>query len=64
MTSLDDQIREKLAAGDLRGLFLDVLGWDQPGIGPIDVVLDDAGFQVVPIAQKRGLHVVRDRDYA
>ena len=58
MTTIDTQIRDKLSGGDLRGLFLDLLGWDQPGIGPFTVELDETAFSVQPIAQKRGLYVL------
>jgi Eco57I restriction-modification methylase len=59
--TLDAEIREQLEQGDLRGLFLGLLGWDQPGVGPVKVELDETGFTAVPIAQKRGLHILEVR---
>jgi hypothetical protein len=58
VASLERQIRDALAGGDLRGLFLDLLGWDQPGIAPIALEIDEVAFSAVPVAQKRGLHVL------
>jgi hypothetical protein len=58
MTSLDQQIRQQLSTRDLRGLFLDTLGWDQPGVGALVLELDETAVVATPIAQKRGLHVV------
>ncbi|MEJ7784940.1 MAG: Eco57I restriction-modification methylase domain-containing protein [Solirubrobacteraceae bacterium] len=58
MSTLDEEIRHRLATADLHGLFLDVLGWDQPGIGLLTVELDETAYTVRPIAQKRGLHVL------
>ncbi|HEX4188221.1 MAG TPA: hypothetical protein VHY83_10020 [Solirubrobacteraceae bacterium] len=55
--TLDANIRAALATGELQDLFLDELGWDQPALAAFDVYVDDASFHVVPIAQKRGLHV-------
>ncbi|MCB0863390.1 MAG: Eco57I restriction-modification methylase domain-containing protein [Solirubrobacterales bacterium] len=57
--TVDASIEGRLTDGDLKGLFLDLLGWDQPGVGPFTVVLDDAEFEVAPLAQKRGLHVLQ-----
>lgn len=59
--TLDTEIRDRLGQGDLRGLFLDLLGWDQPGVGPVTVELDEQAFTAVPVAQKRGLHVLEVR---
>ena len=56
--SLDDDIRNALAAGDLKTLFLELLGWDQPGIAPFTVEVDQRAIPVTAVAQKRGLHVL------
>lgn len=56
---VDVSIEGRLADGDLKGLFLDVLGWDQPGVGAFTIVLDDDEFEIAPLAQKRGLHVLQ-----
>nr|MBA3432191.1 SAM-dependent methyltransferase [Actinomycetota bacterium] len=56
--TIDQEISQRLGTRDLKGLFLDVLGWDQPGIPAFDLDADGTIFGVRPIAQKRGLHVV------
>ena len=56
--TVDQRIRDLLAAGDLRGLFLDELGWDQPGIAQFTADIDGHAHLLRPIAQKRGLHVL------
>lgn len=56
--TLDEQIRDRITSGDLQGLFLEVLGWDQPGIPTFSVEVDAASFTVATLAQKRGLHVL------
>jgi len=56
--TLDEDIAARLADGDLRGLFLEVLGWDQPGIPAFAVDVDGEPVHVAAIAQKRGLHVL------
>jgi len=56
--TLDEEIRERLIAADLKGMFLEVLGWDQPGLSRFDVDVDGAVFEIIPVAQKRGLHVL------
>jgi hypothetical protein len=55
--SLDADIRSALSTGDLKTLFLELLGWDQPGIAPFTLELENAVLPVAAIAQKRGLHV-------
>jgi hypothetical protein len=56
--TIDQQIRDRLAEGDLKSLFLDLLGWDQPGVGPIAIELDEVAYVAQAVAQKRGLHVL------
>ncbi len=56
--TLETDISAYLIKRDLQGLFLDLLGWDQPGISSLSVELDDVAFIVRPVAQKRGLHVL------
>jgi hypothetical protein len=56
--SLDADIRAALRAGDLKTLFLELLGWDQPGIPPFTVEVEKTLVSVAAVAQKRGLHVL------
>lgn len=56
--TLESDISTYLVQRDLQGLFLDLLGWDQPGIASLAVELDGTAFIVRPVAQKRGLHVL------
>ena len=57
--TVDEQVRDQLASGDLKGVFLELLGWDQPGLTVFTVAVDDDVFEVKPVAQKRGLHVLQ-----
>ncbi len=57
--TLDQGVRDYLAGADLRGLFLGLLGWDQPGVAAFTVLVDDDEYEVKPVAQKRGLHVLQ-----
>jgi Eco57I restriction-modification methylase len=46
--------RQLLAQGDLRGLFVNELGWDRHS-AVLDIPLDAASFSVIALAQKRGM---------
>lgn len=52
-----EQIRNALADGLLDELFLGELGWDRPRVAPFLVGTAGLTYQVVPVAQKSGLHV-------
>jgi hypothetical protein len=56
--TIDEEITERIRTRDLRSLFLDVLGWDQPGIPAFSVEVEGTSFNVATVGQKRGLHVL------
>lgn len=55
--SVEDRIKNALAAGSLDALFLGELGWDRPRIAPFSVEVAGSTYDVTPVAQKSGLHV-------
>jgi hypothetical protein len=54
-----DEINMKLNAGDFKGLFIGVLGWDHVAGGTVTYHSSESGstLKAVPIAQKRGIPV-------
>ena len=52
-----EKIRERLEGMDLRGLFVEELGWDHGGGGEIKVLVGGCVYLLEAIAQKRGLVV-------
>lgn len=55
--SIEDRIKNALADGRMDQLFLGELGWDRPRIPRFSITTAGSTVQVVPIAQKSGLHV-------
>src|SRR4051812_22008220 len=47
-------LRQELAKGDLRALFVEELGWDRHS-GTLEVILPEVTYRLQAIAQKRGM---------
>ena len=59
--TLDRQRTERhLKSGDLRSLFVEELGWDNPAVQyPEEIEADGQHFSLIPVAEKRGVRIFR-----
>ena len=58
--TLDRQRTERhLKSGDLRSLFVEELGWDNPSGRAEEIEADGQHFSLIPVAEKRGVRIFR-----
>ena len=60
MTLNKQQTAKHLQAADMRTLFIEELGWDNPASrNPEDIKVAEKTFALIPVAEKRGLRIFR-----
>ena len=60
MTLNKQQTAKHLQAADMRTLFIEELGWDNPAShNPEDIKIAEKTFALIPVAEKRGVRIFR-----